>query len=177
MSNRATGGWGGGEGGIVDNIIGPTLSHFHPTRPQKVMLPKGFLSFVIKAIFSLIRSFLISRFWSLMEGKYKRQKRDGRILQLIDWICLEANSVKTRRYSLLRGGLRPSAEAFLALRAKKELIILFLPIFGIFWSPVITLVTFSSNIGNNNKKTTKSTKIQKFQNNSKNPKIQRTSKK
>ena len=76
----------------------------------------------------------------------------------------------TRRYSPLRGltssscgGLRPSAEAFFALLAKKELIILFWPIFGIFWSPVITLVTFSSNISNNNKK--KSKKFQKNSNN------------
>ena len=67
-----------------------------------------------------------------------------------------------KRYSPLRGltssscgGLRPSAEAFFALRAKKELIILFWPIFGIFWSPVITLVTFSSNISNNNNKNNK----------------------
>ena len=48
-------------------------------------------------------------------------------------------SVKIRRYGPLRGptssscgGLRPSAEAFFALRAKKELIMLFWPIFGIF---------------------------------------------
>ena len=58
----------------------------------------------------------------------------------------------TRRYGLLRGptssscgGLWPSAEAFFALRARKEL---FWPIFGIFWCPVVTLVTFSSNLSN-----------------------------
>ena len=45
----------------------------------------------------------------------------------------------TRRYGLLRGptssscgGLWPSAEAFFALWAKKELIMLIWPIFGIF---------------------------------------------
>ena len=61
--------------------------------------------------------------------------------------------IYTRRYSPLRGltssscgGLRPSAEAFFALRAKKELIILFWPIFGNFWCPVVTVVTFSSNL-------------------------------
>ena len=58
------------------------------------------------------------------------------------------------------------AEAFFALGAKKELIILFWPIFGFFWSPVITLVTFSSNISNNNNKTTKSKK-KKFKNSKK----------
>ena len=61
--------------------------------------------------------------------------------------------IKTRRYGPLRGptssscgGLRPMAEAFFALRAKKELIMLFWPIFGNFWCPVVTLVTFSSNL-------------------------------
>ena len=87
----------------------------------------------------------------------------------------------TKRYSPLRGltssssgGLRPSAEAFFALRAKKELIMLFWTIFGNFWCPVVTLVTFSSNISNfeiNTKKTKKNPppkknskffKIQKF---------------
>ena len=57
---------------------------------------------------------------------------------------------KTRRYryryaSLL---LAPAAKAFFALRAKKELIMLFWPIFGNFWCPVVTLVTFSSNLSN-----------------------------
>ena len=79
----------------------------------------------------------------------------------------------TRRYGPLRGptssscgGLRPLAQAF--FRAKKELIMLFWPIFGIFWCPVVTLVTFSSNHSNierNRKKPKKSKKkiIQKFQ--------------
>ena len=64
----------------------------------------------------------------------------------------------TRRYGPLRGPtssscgwLWPSAEAFFALRAKKELIVLFGPIFGNFWCPVVTLVTFSSNISNKKK--------------------------
>ena len=81
--------------------------------------------------------------------------------------------ITTRRYGPLRGptssscgGLRPSAEAFFALRAKKGLILLFCPIFGDFWCPVVTLVTFSSNLSNfernpkNLKKNTK--KIQKI---------------
>ena len=61
----------------------------------------------------------------------------------------------TRRYDPLRGptssscgGLRPSAEAFFALGAKKELFMLFWPIFGDFWCPVVTVVTFSSNLSN-----------------------------
>ena len=80
--------------------------------------------------------------------------------------------ILTRRYSPLRGltssscgGLRPSAEAFFALRAKRELIMLFWPIFGNFWCPVVTLITFSSNISNferNHKKNKKSKKIQKI---------------
>ena len=63
--------------------------------------------------------------------------------------------VITRRYGPLRGltssscgGLRPSAEAFFALRAKKELFMLFWPIFGNFWCPVVTVVTFSINLSN-----------------------------
>ena len=48
-------------------------------------------------------------------------------------------------------------EAFFALLSKKKLILLFWPIFGIFWCPV-TLVTFSSNLSN-------------FENYPKNPKI------
>ena len=73
----------------------------------------------------------------------------------------------TRRYGPLCGptssscgGLRPLAEAFFG--QKKELIMLFWPIFGNFWCPVVTLVTFSSNISNNTKKTKKSKKIQKI---------------
>ena len=60
---------------------------------------------------------------------------------------------KTRRYGPLRGptssscgGLRPPAEAFFALRAKKELFMLFWPVVGDFWCPVVTVVTFSSNL-------------------------------
>ena len=56
--------------------------------------------------------------------------------------------LNTRRYGPLRGPtssscgwLWPLAEAFFALREKKELIMLFWPIFGIFWCPVVTLVT------------------------------------
>jgi hypothetical protein len=69
-------------------------------------------------------------------------------------------------------GLRP--RIFLPFGQKKELIIQFWPIFGIFWSPVITLLTFSSNISINNNNNKKSKKFQKI---SKNPKIQKTSKK
>ena len=61
----------------------------------------------------------------------------------------------TRRYGSLRGptssvhgGLRPLTEAFFAIWAKKELIMLFWPIFGHFWRPVVTLVTFSSKLSN-----------------------------
>ena len=58
---------------------------------------------------------------------------------------------KTRRYSPQReptssssGGLRPSL--FLPFGQKIELIMLFWPIFGNFWWPVVTMVTFSSNL-------------------------------
>ena len=89
---------------------------------------------------------------------------------------------KTRRYGPLRGptssscgGLQPSAEAFFALRAKKKLIMLFWPIFGIFWCPVVTLVTFSSNLSNFERNPKKTKKIQKNKNPkiSKNPKIKK----
>ena len=60
----------------------------------------------------------------------------------------------TRRYGPLRGptssssgGLKTLSEAFFALWAKKkELIMLFWPYFGNFWCPVVTVVTFSSNL-------------------------------
>ena len=58
----------------------------------------------------------------------------------------------TRRYggptSSSCGGLQPLAEAFFALWAQKEPIMLFWLIFGNFWYPVVTLVTFSSNLSN-----------------------------
>ena len=76
--------------------------------------------------------------------------------------------IDTKRYGPLRGptssscgGLRPSAEAFFALRAKKELIMLFWPIFGDFWCPVVTVVTFSSNLSNFERNPKKTEKIQK----------------
>ena len=91
----------------------------------------------------------------------------------------------TRRYSLLRGltsssckGLRPPAEAFFALRAKKELYMLFWLTLGHFWCSVVTSVTFSSNLSNFEKIQKiqeKSKKIHKnsnkYKNNTKNPKI------
>jgi hypothetical protein len=83
----------------------------------------------------------------------------------------------TRRHGPLRGptssscgGLRPSADAFFALRAKKELIMLFWPIFGDFWCPVVTLVTFSSNLSNFERNAKKPKKFKKIQKISKNPK-------
>ena len=88
-------------------------------------------------------------------------------------------------------GLRP--RLFLALRAKKELFMLFWPIFGDFWCPLVTVVTFSSNLSNfernqNNfkiqkkkskkfQKIQKSKKIQKIQKIQKNPKNPKKSKK
>ena len=94
----------------------------------------------------------------------------------------------TRRYRPLRGptssscgGLWPSTTAFLALRAKKELIMRFCPIFGNLWCPVVTLVTFSSSLSNfernskNQKKSHKnSKKIQKIHKSKKNPKNPKT---
>ena len=60
---------------------------------------------------------------------------------------------KTRRYGPLRGptssscgGLWPSAEAF------------YYAVLAHFWCPVVTLVTFSSNISNNTKKQQKNPK-------------------
>ena len=83
--------------------------------------------------------------------------------------------INTRRYSPLRGlsssscgGLRPTAEAFYALRAKKELFMLFWLTLGHFWCSVVTSVTFSSNLSNFEKNSKNPKKIQK---NSKIPKI------
>ena len=97
----------------------------------------------------------------------------------------------TRRYGPLRGptssscrGLRPSAEAFFALQAKKELIInLFWPIFGNYWGPVVTWVTFSNNLSNfernpkKSKNAKKNPKISKNFNKSKTPKKSKNPKK
>ena len=61
-------------------------------------------------------------------------------------------------------------------RAKKELIMLIWPIFGIFWCLVVTLVPFSSNLRNferNQKKLKNPKKIKKI---SKNPKFQKSPK-
>ena len=48
----------------------------------------------------------------------------------------------------LRGGLWPRPRIFLNLRAKKELSMLFWPIFGNCCCPVVTLVTFRINLSN-----------------------------
>ena len=56
-------------------------------------------------------------------------------------------------------GLQP--RDFLALRAKKGLIILFWPILGYIWCPVVTLVTLSSNLSNFKKNPKYTKKIQK----------------
>ena len=53
---------------------------------------------------------------------------------------------------------------FLPFKQKRELFMLFWPIFGNFWSPVVTLVTFGSNLSHfegNPKKPQKSTKKSK----------------
>ena len=80
----------------------------------------------------------------------------------------------TRRYSSLSGpnsssckGLRPPAEGFFALRAKKNLIMLFWPILGHCWCTVVPLVNLSSNLSKfkknlkTPKKNLKKMKIQK----------------
>ena len=79
--------------------------------------------------------------------------------------------IPTRRYGPLRGptssscgGLRPSAESFLTFGQKRELIMLFWTIFGNFWCPVVTLVTFSTNLSNFKRNPQKNPKkVQKFQ--------------
>ena len=99
------------------------------------------------------------------------------------WLVHSFEINNTRRYGPLCGptssscgGHRPSAEAFFALRQKKEVVMLFGPIFGNFWCPVVTLVTFSSNISNfernpkNQKNTKKNQKNQKNRKKFTNPK-------
>ena len=54
---------------------------------------------------------------------------------------------------------------------KRALIMLFWPIFDNFWGPLVTLVTFSSNISNFERNSKKPKKMQKFQNISQNQKI------
>ena len=89
----------------------------------------------------------------------------------------------TRRYDPLRGptssscgGLQPLAKAFFALSAKKELSMMFWPILGDFWCPVVTVVTFSNNLSNfeRTKKQKKNPKKSKFFFNPKIQKIQKS---
>ena len=63
------------------------------------------------------------------------------------FLCLHS----TKRYGLLRGptssfGLLPPAEAFFAIQAKRELIMMFWPILLHFQCSVVTLVFFGSNL-------------------------------
>ena len=103
-------------------------------------------------------------YWGLMRPPSKLEDRNSPLPGEI-----KAFKVKNiRRYGPLRGptssscgGLRPSAEAFFAHRAKKELIMLFWPIFSNFWCLVITLVTFSNNIRNFERNPKKPKKIRK----------------
>ena len=68
----------------------------------------------------------------------------------------------TARYAgLLLAPAEGFSRGFVSLRAKKELIMLFWPVFGNFWCPVVTLVTFSSNISNFERNTKKTKKIKK----------------
>ena len=74
----------------------------------------------------------------------------------------------TARYAgLLLAPAEGFGRGFFALRAKNELFMLFWPILGDFWCPVVTVVTFSSNLSNF-ERTQKNGKIQ--QENSKNSK-------
>ena len=98
------------------------------------------------------------------------------------WRCIHIVFISTRRYGPLRrhtssscGGLQHSGKAFFCPSGKKELFMLFWPIFVIFWCQVVTLVTYSSNHSNferNPKKPKKSQKKPKKSKNSKNSKNQ-----
>ena len=57
-------------------------------------------------------------------------------------------------------GLRP--RLFFSLLAKKVLIMLFWPIFGNFWCPVVTLVTFISNLSEFERNTKKPKNLKKI---------------
>ena len=92
---------------------------------------------------------------------------------ILTFISSPSVFILTKRYGPLRGptssssgGHQPLADAFFALLAKKELIMLFWPIFGNFWCPVVTLVTFSSNLGNfeSNPKKPKKSRIRETSN-------------
>ena len=119
----------------------------------------------------------------------KQELQNGALKHHIGFqMCQKGTQCKTplmttRRYGPLRGptssscgGLRPR----LFFLPKKELFMLFWPIFGNFWCPVVTMVTFSSNLINferNQKKTKNSRnnptkKSKKF----KNPKVQKSPK-
>ena len=92
------------------------------------------------------------------------------------WLVLEGTARYAGFTSSSCGGLRPSAKAFLAFWAKKEVFMLFLSTLDRFWCSVITSVTFSRNISyfeiflKNPKKIQKYLKISKKFQNKKNPK-------
>ena len=90
------------------------------------------------------------------------------------WLCLLSSHLgfhQTRRYGPLRGPTSssyggPPPRLFLPFGQKRQFIMLFRPIFGNFWCPLVTLVTFSRNLSNfeeNPKKTKNPKKIKKFQ--------------
>ena len=72
-----------------------------------------------------------------------------------DSLSPRCGNICTRRYGPLRGpissscgGLRSSVETFFGLRAWKSFFMQFWNILGHFWCPVVSLVTFSSNLSN-----------------------------
>ena len=88
-------------------------------------------------------------------------------LPIGDFDC-EIGIIRTRRYGPYAGLLLAPAEGFslwpgacFALWAKKGLICCFGPFLAIFLCPVVTLVTFSSNLSNFEKNPNKPKKIQK----------------
>ena len=77
-----------------------------------------------------------------------------------------------------RPGPGPGPRLFFPFGQKKERFMLFWPIFGNFWCPVVTVVLFSSNLSSFERNPPKKNpiKIQKNSKNSKNPKIQKIQK-
>ena len=77
-----------------------------------------------------------------------KQALKNNSLQLADYKELEDMARYTGLLLAPGEGFGLWPRAFFALREKKGLIMLFRPIFGNFLCPVVTLVTFSSNLSN-----------------------------
>ena len=153
----------GGEGGCCrpEGGSSPLQNHFRCPRPRPAQWAPWNL---LGEFYTCTRDFIKPE----ETGEVAKTNSNVTFTAGIMYVLKRFNE-PTRRYSPLRGptssscgGLRP--RAFFALRAKKELSMLFWPIFGNFLCPVVTLVTFSSYLSNFERNCKKTKKSKNFKN-------------